>query len=833
MNRLRTFLQLLTLVLVGTGAAFAQGTVRGTVTDGDTGNLLPGVNVAVVGTTFGAMTDRNGQYVIDGLPAGSHTLRASFVGFAQTDAAIVITDGGETVQDFALAETTLDLGELTVVSASRRGEKITDAPATIGVISGRTIEEHPSPNLGELSARVKGVDYVRTGVVGTGFNVRGFNSAFNPKNLQMTDGRLSSLIATGLPLGPLTTTVPEDVQRVEIVLGPTAALYGPNAHNGLVNIITKDPRNSEGTTAVVSGGNQSVLSARARHAQVINDQFAFKLAAGYTQGEEFAYVDSVYLGVAAYEELALDRDFDSVQGEAALYYTPTPGHDFILTYGGSNNNNLAVTNAGRNQIKDWQIHLVQARYVSDNWFAQAYHTWSSTDDTYAINQRTQNYQLLRAAGVDEEEALERSFTQQPIFVEGAPLRDGDGNLIFAPRGSVFVDKSRRINAEVQYNNEYRDLLPAGALGVTAGVQYQRDIADSRNSYLLDQDGAIEFDQVGAYAQVQAPLGAGFELVAAARGDNHETYGFNFIPKAGLLYRSSAGTFRATYGRGIAAPTILNLSGNLFGALVLGNGEGFTLSDGTEIDALEVETIQTFEAGYKHVFNERVYVDANAYYNMSENFLSPLVNIATEGRTVTQRGDQAIDDLGGLPAFVLTYLNFGQVDTYGFDLGVNLYATDWLDFQVNYSFFDYDLDEQDLANDGNRDGVVNENDLPLNTPTHKASLGINGRRGKAFGSIFTRWVDEYDFFSGINVAASTDEDLIYGGSPVVEDQRVGRDFNDGPLGGFVNVDVSAGYRITDQFTIMGQVVNVLDSDVREFVASPAIGRLYTLQLRVNL
>ena len=333
--------------------------------------------------------------------------------------------------------------------------------------------------------------------------------------------------------------------------------------------------------------------------------------------------------------------------------------------------------------------------------------------------------------------------------------------------------------------------------------------------------------------MKAPLGAGFELVAAARGDNHETYGFNFIPKAGLLYRSSAGTFRATYGRGIAAPTILNLSGNLFGALVLGNGEGFTLSDGTQIDALEVETIQTFEAGYKHVFNERVYIDANAYYNMSENFLSPLVNIATEGRTVTQRGDQALEDLGGIPAFVLTYLNFGSVDTYGFDLGVNLYATDGLDFQVNYSFFDFDLDETDLDNDGNRDGVVNKNDLPLNTPNHKASLGINGRRGKAFGSIFTRWVDEYDFFSGINVAAATDEDLIYGGSPVVEDQRVGRDFNDGPLGGFVNVDVSAGYRITEQFTIMGQVVNVFDSDVREFVASPAIGRLYTLQLRVNL
>ena len=109
----------------------------------------------------------------------------------------------------------------------------------------------------------------------------------------------------------------------------------------------------------------------------------------------------------------------------------------------------------------------------------------------------------------------------------------------------------------------------------------------------------------------------------------------------------------------------------------------------------------------------------------------------------------------------------------------------------------------------------------------------GRRGGAFGTVFTRWVDAYDFFSGINVAAATNTDLVYGGSPVVEGQRVGRDFNEGPLGGFVNVDVSAGYRFMDQVTLMGQVVNVFDSEVREFVASPAIGRLYTVQLRVDL
>jgi iron complex outermembrane receptor protein len=62
--------------------------------------------------------------------------------------------------------------------------------------------------------------------------------------------------------------------------------------------------------------------------------------------------------------------------------------------------------------------------------------------------------------------------------------------------------------------------------------------------------------------------------------------------------------------------------------------------------------------------------------------------------------------------------------------------------------------------------------------------------------------------------------------------VGRDFNEGPLGGFVNVDLTAGFRVTPRLTIAGHVTNLFDSEVREFVASPAIGRLISTELRVT-
>ncbi|RMD91652.1 MAG: TonB-dependent receptor [Calditrichaeota bacterium] len=825
------FKKCLFIILIGgllPSLVLANGvTIKGKVTDKETGQPLVGANVFLKGTSFGSSTNIRGEYVIKNVTTGNYTLVVSYIGYAQVERSISVDSATEMRLDVALERTEL-ISEQVVVTASRVLEKITDAPATINVISAREIEELPSANLGELLSYQKGVDYVRTGIVGTGINIRGFNSAFNAKNLQMNDNRLSTLVATSLPLGALSTTVKEDIERIEVILGPNAALYGPNAHNGLVNTITKDPRTSEGTTFVVNGGNHESFSGRFRHADVVNEKFRYKITGEYTRGKEIDFVDSVYVAGKGYPEIGLDRNFDSIRGEASFYFSPRPDADFILTAGGSNSNNLGVTNAGRNQIVDWRIFFLQARYVSKRLFAQVYHTWSITDDTYALNQRTQNYLSFIAAGFPEEEALRRSlheawFGSSPD--NGFPLN----------REANFKDDSRRWNAEIQYNNTW------AGFEVVGGIQWQRDIANSKGTYLLDQDGPIQLDQVGFYAQVEKALGeSGVKLIAAARGDNHELYGFNFIPKGGLLYSHGSSTWRLTYGKGIAAPTILNLSANIFGGLLLGNGEGFTLTDGTKIPKLEVEKIQTIEAGYKGIVSEKLYIDTNAYINFHKDFISPLINIANPaaGNFVTHRGDKRISEIipgtpdTGVP-FLLTYLNFGEVTTFGFDVGLNYFINNNFNVRLNYSFFDFDLDTSDPKNDGNRDGKVNENDLPINTPKHKLSLFFNANKDKWFGNVGIRWVDEYDFFSGINVAAKTNPDLIYNGDPVIEGRRVGRDFNEGPLGGFVNVDVSLGYRITHNFSLGARIVNLFNTEVREFVASPSIGRLFSAEAKYTI
>ncbi len=821
------------VLLLGFGlSAFAQtGQLKGSVRAADGSGSLTGATVSLPKINKGANTDEKGNFMISDIEAGTYQLTVRFIGYAEVNQEVKI-EAGETAEVNIKMSLRAILGDEVIISASKRPEKITQAPATVNVIRSQAIEELPSFNVGELAARTKGVDYVRSGVLGTGLNVRGFNSAFNPKNLQVNDGRFSTLIATGLPLGSLGTIVKEDIERVEIILGPAAALYGPNAHNGLVNTITKDPRDHQGTTLALGAGNQNVLTGRFRHAQVlIEDKLAFKVTGEYTRGTEFDYVDTVYIGGAPFEELDLDRDFDVLRGEAQIVYTPQENHDLIFMTGHSNSNNLAQTNAGRNQIKDWRIHYYQLKYQSPRLFAQVYYTQSRTDSTYAINQRTQNFWSYKAAGFSDEVAREESYRTAWF-----PL-NADTPSIGIPinRGALFQDSSNRINAEIQANQTW------GAFTLVGGAQYQRDMANSLQTYLLDSEGTININQIGVYAQAEYRMGKKAKFMGALRADNHDLYGFNLVPKAAFLYFVPNGALRLTYSQGIAAPTILNLEGNIFGGLLLGNGSGFGLSDGSTVEPLQVERIQTYEIGYKGTIADRLYVDVNGYYNISRNFLSPAINIARPGDEVlvTQRGDQPIQELiPGTPdagaGLVLTYLNFGQVNTYGADLGLRYILNKNFDAVLNYSYFGFNLDTDDPENDGNRDGEVNPTDLPINTPANKISGGINFRNDRFFANVFVRWVQAYDFFSGINVAAASDEDLIYNGAPVVEDARVGRTWNYGSLGGFVNVDVAAGVKFDDsRYILSGQITNLFNSEVREFVASPVISRLFSVELKVNL
>lgn len=819
--------QFITVLLLCLGIVVVQaqeGTLAGTVTDSD-GTPLVGANIILQGSTQGTVTDIDGKYTLQ-LAVGQQRLTASYIGFTSMDFAVSITANQTTTFNLSLSEGNA-LDEV-VVSGSKKPEKLTESPATIETIFSREIEEYAG-NPAELIARQKGVDYFRAGIAAPAFNIRGFNSNFNAKNLQVTDGRFSTLIATGLPLGPLNTTIKEDIERVELILGPNATLYGPNAHNGLLNTITKDPRTSAGTTIAinpgVSGDGKGFFSGRLRHAQVLSDKFAFKVTGEYTAGSEFEFTDSVFIDrVGAfdaegnaipdgqsegYEEFELDDDVEFLRAEASLIYTPVKDVDLSFNYGYSNSTYLSPTNVGRNQIKDWSINYYQFKLTTKNFFAQVYYTESQTDSTYSIDERTKQYYR----GIDA----------------GLPASVARGAASYAS-GALFQDDSRRWNAEAQYYNTF------GNLDFIAGVQYQSDQANSLGTYLLDEDenDFITVNQLGAYLHLDYDFGGGFKAIAAGRFDNHEIYDFNFIPKFGLLKVGDQGTWRLTYGKGIAAPTILNMFGDLFSGLILGNAEGFTLLDGSKVEKQKVEKIETYELGYRgQLVKNKLFIDANAYYNISKDFLSPVTVVGV----TTARGDQKIEDVQSGYAIwnglVATYVNFGEVNTYGFDFGATYYFNPNFSANFNYSYFDYSVDEDNLDNDFNNDGVVNFLDILVNAPTNKFGLGLNYSGDKFFGGIFGRWVESYDYFSSFQIASQSHPGLTYRGKPIVENARSADTFNYGPLGGFFTVDLSLGYRINEIFTVSAAAANLFNQELREFTASAPTRGLYTMELKINL
>ncbi len=797
---------------------YSQGGLKGTITDEDGGKVSQ-ASIFIENLSKGTTSDLNGDFEFKNINNGTYTVSISFLGYTTYKTQVTINGDMVDMGVIILNSSYQKFDDIVVTSASRRLEKITEAPATINVINARVLDNFTG-DPSELIAQQKGIDFIKTGAFVSGFNVRGFNSAFNPKMLQLDDNRLSSLIATGLPMGPLSPIIKEDIERIEIVLGPSSALYGPNASNGLINTITKTPWKYPGTEIVVGGGSFNTFSTRFRHAQKLSDKWAYKITGGYLEGTDVNWTDSVYVAGKAHPELELDRKSKFLKAEASVYYKPTTSSEIKLNYGTSNSSYLAVTSVGRNQIKDWKIKYLHGTYTSKHFFAQLYKTISSTDSTYAITTRTENYWGLIAKGKTNQEALAGSY----------------GGI----NPPIFVDKSDRLNAELQYHNSIDNL------DYIIGAQYQKDKADSRDTYLIDATGPIYLEQKGIYGQLDYKIGdSGVKIVAAARGDDHDLYGFNFIPKIGITYSKDKGTWRLTYGKGVTAPTILNLSGNLFGGVILGNGVGFTLSDGTKIKPAEIEKVKTFEAGYKGTLIEnKLFIDANAYYNISENFLSPLTNIVPTGLSggpvVKLRGDQPIEELtGGLapgfyPAggYILTYLNFGKVDTYGFDFGLNYYFNDSYSISFNYSYFNFSLDKNDMANDGDRNGVVTVLDLPINTPKNKISSAFNFKNNNFYGSLLSRWIQKYDFFSGRNVSAKTNTDIMIGGDPVVVGQRVGKKFNYGPLGGF-SLSLNFGYNITNKFSLGGYVNNIFDTHNYEFVASPPSERSIGLELKLKL
>ena len=479
-------------------------TLRITVTDAQTGSQRDAVSATVMPETGDAVTDVNdtseGLEVKD-LAAGIYTINISSPGYANATMADVALAADETKSiEIALAAEAIQLEQVSV-TASRRQEKVLEAPASVALVGTSAIRDRVAPSVTEHLKSVRAVDVVSAGLGASYVVVRGFNNVFSGSLLSLVDNRIASVPSLRVNSYSFIPTVPEDIEQIEVVSGPGAALYGPNSANGVMHIVTRSPFTSQGTTISLGGGERRVLFTSLRHAGVINDVIGYKLSGNYFRGNDWedgrAKEDVEGAG-------GLIFDTYKASGEFRVDYNPNVDTTAIIASGFTQATGIELTGIGAGQAQNWTYGYLQGRFIHKELFAQAFWNRSNAGDTYV-----------------------------------------------ARTGSPTIDNSDLYVGQIQHGY---------AFGERQRFTYGLDVLLTRPDTEGTINGANEDDdninELGAYLQSETKILPQLKLIAAGRIDDHNHLeDYVLSPRVALaLQPNDDHNVRVTYNRAFSTPT---------------------------------------------------------------------------------------------------------------------------------------------------------------------------------------------------------------------------------------------------------------------------------------
>ena len=536
------------LVVPSLGSA-QNGTVTGTVTEGRANLPVGGARVqALTATSVVAATQSrdDGTYRLS-VPAGSYTIVVNRIGYRPGNTTVTVTAGGSATANVTLAEAIVELNPVVTV-ASRKEEKALDAPASVSVVEVREIQERPAVTAADHVQGIAGVDVSKGGLAQSNVVARGFNNAFSGSILTLQDYRFAGVPSLRVNVPLLFTSTNEDIERIEVLLGPASALYGPNSSHGVLHIITKSPFTSQGTTVTVDGGTRALFRASGRHANLIGDKFGFKLSGELFRAEDFEFHDpgepatfpaGAPAGRAGQPN---ERNFDleRVVGEARVDFRPNDNSEYVTTFGISKiGSGLEYTGAnGTAFAKNWTYQSIQQRARIGRLFGQVFMNMSD-------------------AGNEDRTSLDGTY----LLRSGQPI----------------VDQSRSLAAQLQHG------MALGARwDFVYGVDYISTNPRTGNTINGRNEEIDDVTEYGGYIQTTARLSPKFDVVAALRADkNDQVEGYQTSPRAALIFKpNETQNFRATYNRAFQTPAnftwfldliqLRNIGGTPYNIRALGN-----------------------------------------------------------------------------------------------------------------------------------------------------------------------------------------------------------------------------------------------------------------------
>jgi iron complex outermembrane receptor protein len=181
-----------------------------------------------------------------------------------------------------------ELGQLRVVTVSRRSEPVRDAPSAIFVITSEEIRRSGYTTLPEILRLAPGVEVARNGAHSWTISIRGFNSDLSNKLLVLIDGRsVYSPLFAGVFWDAQDTFIP-DIERIEVISGPGSTLWGANAVNGVINIITKEAQQTRGLLVDAGGGDEERAFGGLRYGWDVSEDIAARVYIKYADRDASA-----------------------------------------------------------------------------------------------------------------------------------------------------------------------------------------------------------------------------------------------------------------------------------------------------------------------------------------------------------------------------------------------------------------------------------------------------------------------------------------------------------------------------------------------------------------
>lgn len=483
--------------------------------------------------------------------------------------------------------------EETVSTAIRREQPISQAPSNVYVITAEDIRQSGAPDVPTILRRIPGLEVMQ--VTGADFNVsvRGNNQLFANKMLVLIDGRSVYIDVQGFVFWKgLPVTLPE-IKQIEVIKGPVAALYGFNAFDGVVNIITKSPEEMKGTTLQMGGGEIGTVSTSAVHAGA-GGNLKYRISGGYEQNHQWRDHDGLafrsYKFNSQTDYVLSDHSKASLSGGLA-YLNP---HDGPMVGTGSSILNPAV-----------KLPYANLSYENQGFFLRAYWNGFFADTT---------------------------APSHPLLREFVTVTDAAGNPDLRFRGNTY-------NAEGQHSTQIGE---SGRLTYGINYRYNTFSCNCISTYGDEH-------RLGLYVQGEWTVFPTVNVIGGLRYDLHSQINPTYSPRVAVVYTPIPGhTLRAQASVGYRPPTLFESYQDARISPLVPNPFFPVSNPILGSHNLEPERILSYELGYQGwFFRHRVRVRADLFYNRTWNLIGlestpTVVRNVNSGRTGVYGGEVGVE-----------------------------------------------------------------------------------------------------------------------------------------------------------------------------------------------